>query len=41
MIYICVSVGRSVMSVVSKVRRWNYVAHVQAQSHFWAVETDL
>ena len=39
---ICICVGRSVgMSVVSKVRTWNYVAHVHAQSHFGAVETDL
>ena len=32
-----VSVG---MSVVSKMRRRNYVAHAHAQSQFWAVKTD-
>ena len=29
------------MSVVSKMRRRNYLAHAHAQSHFWAVKTDL
>ena len=29
------------MSVVSKMRRQNYVAHAHAQSHFWAVKNDL
>ena len=37
-IYMCRSVS---MSVVSKMRRQDYVAHAHAQSHFWAVKTDL
>ena len=35
---VIMSVG---MSVVSKMRRRNYVAHAHAQSHFGAVKTDL
>ena len=37
-IYIYMSAG---MSVVSKMHRQNYVAHVHAQSHFGAVKTNL
>ena len=37
-IYMCRLVG---MSVVSKMRRQNYVAHTHAQSNIWAVKTDL
>ena len=37
--YICVCVGRYVCRVRN--RRRNYVAHAHAQSHFWAVKTDL
>ena len=33
--YICRSVG---MSVVSKIRRRDYVAYAHAHSHFWAVK---
>ena len=29
------------MSVMSKMRRWDYVAHAHARSHFWAVKTVL
>ena len=36
--YVGWSVG---MSVVSKMRRQDYVAHAHVQSHFWAVKTDL
>ena len=30
-----------IMSVVSKMRRRNYVDHAHAQSHFLALKTDL
>ena len=37
-IYMCRSVG---MSVVSKMRGRDYMAHTHAQSHFWVVKTYL
>ena len=36
-VILCRSVG---MSVVSKMRRRNYVGHAHAQSYFFAVKTD-
>ena len=37
--YVCMYVGMSRMS--NYLRRRNYVAQAHAQSHFWAVMTDL
>ena len=39
LVYICRYVGMSRMS--NYLRRRNYVAHAHAQSHFWAVKTEL
>ena len=38
---IYVSVGMSVVSKMSKMRKRDNMAHAHAQSHFWTVKIDL